>query len=188
MDACDGRTSARRARERSRDWMASASESGEGAASCDWAGRASSCSSMKSGAPGDAMWRRLALVIVTNSAGRVLVRQKRPACTARDIRSTGTRRALSWQAEPATERETSARRSNQHTLPAVSFFWQKHILRNDNPFVRIHKINNYRSSRMRLNERPNSPPYSTPRAFMVQLLFNSNLYPYPAGRRRTIAT
>ena len=34
---------------------------------------------------------------------------------------------------------------------------------------------------MRLNERPNSPPYSTPRAFMVQLLFNSNLYPYPAG-------
>ena len=74
--------------------MASASESGEGAASCDWAGRASSCSSMKSGAPGDAMWRRLALVIVTNSAGRVLVRQKRPACTARDIRSRHAPRAV----------------------------------------------------------------------------------------------
>ena len=104
--------------------MASASESGEGAASCDWAGRASSCSSMKSGAPGDAMWRRLALVIVTNSAGRVLVRQKRPACTARDItQQARAARALSWQAElAATEREACARRSNEHTLPQrVSF-------------------------------------------------------------------
>ena len=117
--------------------MASASESGEGAASCDWAGRASSCSSMKSGAPGDAMCRRLALVIVTNSAGRVLVRQKRPACTARDIRTRRARpraRALSWQAElAATEREACAMRSNEHTLPAarLSFFWQvSFILRN----------------------------------------------------------
>lgn len=82
--------------------MASASESGEGAASCDLAGRASSCSSMKSGAPGDATWRRPALVIVTNSAGRVLVRQKRPACSARDIQYAVRRaRALSWQAERA---------------------------------------------------------------------------------------
>ena len=32
---------------------------------------------------------------------------------------------------------------------------------------------------MRVDGRANSPPYSTPRAFMVQLLFNSNLYPYP---------
>eukprot|EP00964_Phaeocystis_antarctica_P010984 scaffold6033_cov63-Phaeocystis_antarctica.AAC.2 len=67
--------------------MASASESGEGAASCDLAGSASSCSSMKSGAPGDATWRRLALVIVTNWAGLVLVRQKRPACGARGMRA-----------------------------------------------------------------------------------------------------
>ena len=67
--------------------MASASESGEGAASCDLAGSASSCSSMTSGAPGDATWRRLALVIVTNSAGLVLVRQKRPACGARGMRA-----------------------------------------------------------------------------------------------------
>ena len=74
--------------------MASASESGEGAASCDLAGSASSCSSMKSGAPGDATWRRLALVIVTNSAGLVLVRQKRPACGARGMRAASRASAL----------------------------------------------------------------------------------------------
>ena len=73
--------------------MASASESGEGAASCDLAGSASSCSSMKSGAPGDATWRRLALVIVTNSVGLVLVRQKRPACGARGMRAERALRA-----------------------------------------------------------------------------------------------
>ena len=75
--------------------MASASESGEGAASCDLAGSASSCSSMKSGAPGDATWRRLALVIVTNSAGLVLVRQKRPACGARGMRAERALRGTS---------------------------------------------------------------------------------------------
>ena len=42
---------------------------------------------MKSGAPGDATWRRLALVIVTNSAGLMLVRQKWPACGARGMRA-----------------------------------------------------------------------------------------------------
>ena len=132
MDACDGRTSARRARERSRDWMASASESGEGAASCDWAGRASSCSSMKSGAPGDATCRRLALVIVTNSAGRVLVRQKRPACTARDIRTRRARARARCRGRPRPEHAQKGRsvrrRSNEHTaLPAVSlyFLWRK---------------------------------------------------------------
>ena len=106
--------------------MASASESGEGAASCDWAGRASSCSSMKSGAPGDAMWRRLALVIVTNSAGRVLVRQKRPACTARDItQQARAARALSWQAElaaTASARRAPGARTNTHFRSASLFY------------------------------------------------------------------
>lgn len=93
--------------------MASASKSGEGAASCDWAGRASSCSSMKSGAPGDATWRRLALVIVTNSAGRVLVRQKRPACSARDIEVEARAARAVVAGEGATQRAACARRSNQ---------------------------------------------------------------------------
>ena len=93
--------------------MASASESGDGAASCDLAGRFSSCSSMKSGAPGDATWRRLALVIVTNSVGLVLVRQKRPACGARGMRA----RALSerspgttWQVSHAWAESWGTRR------------------------------------------------------------------------------
>ena len=92
--------------------MASASESGEGAASCDLAGSASSCSSMKSGAPGDATWRRLALVIVTNSAGLVLVRQKRPACGARGMRAASRASAsrdtgTSWRSEGGERRDVT---------------------------------------------------------------------------------
>ena len=91
--------------------MASASESGDGAASCDLAGRFSSCSSMKSGAPGDATWRRLALVIVTNSVGLVLVRQKRPACGARGMRARALRRSpgTTWQVSHASGRTRGER-------------------------------------------------------------------------------